>query len=344
MDIIYDDAQWKQANEAVKLMRDVFTEPGDEEGVARYRLWSAEEARERFLVGGEGMRGESVKGAVSYEAGSISAYIFVVGVLKLCLERGLELYTHTPVLKLEKTGEGDGEGWDVVTAKGTLKTKKVVCATNGYTAHLLPQFHTKIVPLRGQVTAHRPGSSLPSEGLETTYSFIYANGYEYMIPRPPSSPFPNDIIIGGGLARAKDEGLFEYGETDDSSLNPDISLYLRDTTATYFGPTANWEEDHKEGRVRREWTGIMGYTPDGFPFVGEVPRMEGVWIAAAFQGHGMVFCWECGRALVGLVEGRSGEVGGWFPRGAFGVTGERLGRVFGGRLHTGAGEGVGVGE
>lgn len=282
------------------------------------------------------MRGESVKGAVSYEAGSISAYGFVVGVLGLCLEGGLELFTHTPVTSLSKE---EGGSWDVKTERGTVRAKKVVCATNGYTSFLLPQFQGKIVPLRGQVTAHRPGTGIPAEGLENTYSFIYKGGYEYMIPRPRDSRFPEDIIIGGGLARAKDEGLNEYGETDDSSLNTEISSYLAATTATYFGPT--WGQDDKEGRVRREWTGIMGYTPDGLPFVGEVEGMQGVWIAAAFQGHGMVFCWECGRALCGMIEGR--DVGGWFP-GSFGVRGERLGRVFWGRLHTKAGNGGGEGD
>jgi glycine/D-amino acid oxidase-like deaminating enzyme len=330
VDVIYDEAQWTQCQDAVRLMQEVFKEPGDGEGAARYKLWSAEEARERFLVKGWGMRGEGVRGAVSYEAGSISGYKFVNGVLEMCLERRLELFTHTPVTKLERSRDG----WEVVAAKGSVKAKRVVVATNGYTAHLLPQFQAKIVPLRGQVTAHRPGSNMPSSGLDTTYSFIYENGYEYMIPRPPGSPFLGDIAIGGGLARARDEGLLEFGETDDSSLNTEISAYLHDTTATYFG--SGWGEDDKEGRVRREWTGVMGYSPDGFPFVGEVPGMEGLWIAASFQGHGMVFCWESARALVGMMGGM--EVGESFP-GVFGVSEGRLGKRFEGRLHTRVAEG-----
>ncbi|TVY35868.1 hypothetical protein LOCC1_G007110, partial [Lachnellula occidentalis] len=209
VDVIYDEAEWKRCVEAVALMKDVFTQPGDSEGVARYKLWSAPEARERFMVRGEGMRGEGVRGAVSYEAGSISGYAFVTGVLGLCLERGLQLYTHTPALKLTRAERADGD------ASGS---------------HLLPLFQGKIVPLRGQVTAHRPGSSMSGAGLDTTYSFIYKHGYEYMIPRPPGSPFPGDIIIGGGLARAADEGLREYGETDDGGLNGEISAYLAETT------------------------------------------------------------------------------------------------------------------
>ncbi|TVY31278.1 hypothetical protein LSUB1_G008950, partial [Lachnellula subtilissima] len=216
VDVIYDEAEWKRCNEAVALMREVFTQPGDSEGVARYQLWSAAEARERFLVQGEGMRGEEVRGAVSYEAGR------------------LQLYTYTPALSITKAewGQGqDGSGhWEIKTAKGILRAKKVVVATNGYTAHLLSAFQGKIVPLRGQVTAHRPGSGMPVAGLDTTYSFIYEHGFEYMVPRPAASPFPGDIVIGGGLARAVDGGLGEYGETDDGGLNGEISAYLEETT------------------------------------------------------------------------------------------------------------------
>jgi hypothetical protein len=57
----------------------------------------------------------------------------------------------------------------------------------------------------------------------------------------------------------------------------------------------------------------MGYSPDGFPFVGEVPGSRGLWASCSFQGHGMALCWMCARALVGMMSG-DGDVGGWFPR------------------------------
>jgi glycine/D-amino acid oxidase-like deaminating enzyme len=235
--------------------------PDELDSVARYTIWSKDEAREKFFV-----KGEECIGAVSYEAGSLSAYKFVIGVLKLCLKAGLELYTNTPSTSVDK--EADGL-WKVETPKGVVKAEKVVLATNGYTGFLSEKFRKIIVPLRGQITAHRPGSKMPKEGLPTTYSFIYKNGYEYMIPRPQGSKFAGDIIMGGGLVTAKDEGIDEFGTTDDTSINKEISAYLTETTSRYFGE--NWGEDDREGRIRKEWTGIMGYSSDGFPFVGEVP-------------------------------------------------------------------------
>ncbi|KAL3420607.1 FAD dependent oxidoreductase [Phlyctema vagabunda] len=320
VDIIYDESQWKSAKLAVEAMRNAM--PEDIEGAARYQFWTAEETVEKFHV-----RGDRPVGSVSYFAGSLSAYKLVVGVLKMCVEEGLQLYTNTPALSVKKGADGT---WSLETSRGIIKAKNVVLATNGYTAFLDKRFQGVIVPLRGQVTAHRPGSKQPRDGLGYTYSFIYADGYEYMIPRPKGSKFEGDIVIGGGLAKAPEVGVLEYGVTDDASKNAIISQYLHETTARYFGREA-WGDDHPDGRIRTEWTGIMGYSSDGFPFVGAVPGEEGLWMSASFQGHGMVLCFRSALALVQLMSGE--DVRGWFPD-AFRVTDERLGLRFRGRLHT----------
>ncbi|RDW71857.1 hypothetical protein BP5796_07891 [Coleophoma crateriformis] len=325
VDIIYDQQQWDSAHVAVETMRR--TMPDDLDGAARYVFWNAEETASKFHT-----KGERPIGSVSYFAGSLSAYKFVVGVLKMCLKSGMRLWTNTPAFAVTKGPDGL---WKIETSKGSIKARNVVLATNGYTAFLEQQFQGVIVPLRGQITAHRPGRNQPSSGLGVTYSFVYADGYEYMIPRPVGSKFAGDIIIGGGLMKAPSGGLSEFGNTDDTSKNPIITEYLTETTARYFGPEA-WGEDHPDGRIRKEWTGIMGYSSDGFPFVGSMPGKgkEGLWISASFQGHGMVLCFRSALALVGIMTGGEEEVEKWFPA-AFRMSEERLKIPFEGRLHTG---------
>ena len=321
VDIIYDQQQWDSGVKSIEAMRKAM--PELLETVARYELWDKDEARARFYV-----RGEECVGAVSYEAGSLSAYKFVIGVLKMVVNRGVGLFTNTPATKVAK---GEDGLWRVETPRDVVKAKRVVLATNGYTGFLCDKFQGKIVPLRGQITAHRPGTRQPVQGLPTTYSFIYKNGYEYMIPRPQGSKYARDIIMGGGLVMAKDEGVEEFGTTDDTTVNEDISNYLTKTTPRYFGE--DWGEDHEDGRIRKEWTGIMGYSPDGFPFIGEVPGEKDLWIAASFQGHGMVLCFMCARALVTMMAGEEETLQSWFPD-AFKVSEERLEAKFAGRLHT----------
>ncbi|PMD48442.1 FAD dependent oxidoreductase [Hyaloscypha variabilis F] len=321
VDIIYDQAQWDTGVKSIEAMRKAMPELLDT--VAGYKIWSKEEAKEKFYA-----KGEECVGAISYEAGSLSAYKFVIGVLKMVVKSGLELFTNTPATKVEKREDGT---WSVQTSRGVVIAKRVVLATNGYTGFLCEKFQGKIVPLRGQITAHRPGTNQPVSGLPTTYSFIYKNGYEYMIPRPQGTKYAGDIIMGGGLVMAKDEGLNEFGTTDDTTINEEISSYLTATTPRYFG--SNWGDDHEDSRIRKQWTGIMGYSPDGFPFIGEVPGEKNLWMAASFQGHGMVLCFLCARALVAMMGGEEEKLASWFPE-AFKVSEERLKKKFAGRLHT----------
>jgi len=220
--------------------------------------------------------------------------------------------------------------WKVDTKKGTIKARRVVLATNGYTGSICKKFQGAIVPMRGQITEHRPGKSMPKDGMGLTYSFIYADGYEYMIPRPQGTKFEGDIVIGGGLVKARHEGLEEFGTVDDTTLTPEISKYLTETTPRYFGES--WGEDHSDGRIRKEWTGIMGYSPDGFPFIGEVPGEKDLWIAASFQGHGMVLCFSCAKALVAMMNGEGKSLESWFPE-LFKVTKQRIKEKFTGKLH-----------
>lgn len=321
VDVFYDQGQVEKARNAVAKIKRVL---GEKDPAARYIFYSPEETEKKFLAQGS-------LGSLQYEAGSLSAYKFVTGVLDLALKKGLNLQTETPALKIARS-EDCQKGWTVYTPRGEVKAKKLLLATNGYTAHLYPTLQGVIVPLRGHMTAQRPGSGIPKEGLGGTYSFIYDSNYEYMIPRPPGSKFAGDIMIGGGAARAPNEGLFEWGETDDTTTDDFIRSYLEDCTKKYFG--TNWGEDDPEGRLRKAWTGVMGFSADGFPLVGQVPGEEDLYVAASFQGNGMVLCFEIARALVAIMnEEDERELNRWFPK-AFRMTSERTKHKFQGKLHS----------
>ncbi|KAI1307060.1 FAD dependent oxidoreductase [Xylaria venustula] len=323
VDVVYDAKQWEVARKAIKAMQDAM--PGDDAAV--YTLHSPEEVRDKFYCGKGGA--EDVCGGISYEAGSLNAYKFTTGVLKLCLKKGLNLQTNTPVTSVTRLPEG---GYQVETPRGTITARRVVMATNGYTARLLKRFQGVVVPLRGHVMAQRPGVNMPKGGLPGTYSFFYQKGYDYMIPRPQGCKFEGDIVIGGRLTSAVSEGLNEYGSTDDTAEDEDTMRDLGNTLPQYFGD--NWGFDNPEGRVRKQWTGIMGYGADGLPFVGEMPGEKDLWVSASFQGHGMVLCWMSARALVEMMEGRDGEtLRRWFPN-VFRIGEPRFNLTFNGRMHT----------
>ena len=315
VDVFYDEGQWNLANEAVAELQRVL---GAQDPAASYHFWDAEETEKNFLTSG-------TFGAVSYEAGSMSGYKLVTGILEMAIAKGLNLQTETPVLRIDR----DARGWTIETARGTVVAEKVVLATNGYTAHLYPALQGTIVPLRGHVTAQRPGNAMPPGGLATTYTFVYEDGYEYMIQRPQGSTNAGDIVIGGGMPETEQQSLYEFGTVDDSIKADTIVSYLHNCTEAYF--SANWGRDHIDGRVRQVWTGIMGYSSDGFPLVGPVPREQGLFVVASFQGHGMVLCLLAAQATTKMILGdNEQELDQWFPK-AFRMSEERMKMKFRGR-------------
>lgn len=317
IDVFYDEVQWKAAQESVALMEQLM---GDK--APKHIFHDTKATADKYLA-------PNSVGSLEYESGSLSAYKFTIGVLKLALKKGLNLQCNTPATAISKTP--DGLLWTVETPRGGIKAKKLVLATNGYSAHVFPRLQGVIVPLRGVVTAQRPGQHMPQTGLPTTYSFIYADGFEYMITRPAGTKFEGDIVIGGGMHVAADEGMSEYGNTDDTTYDVDSAAYLEACTRRYFGPQ-NWGPDHADGHCRRTWSGVMGFSSDGYPFVGPVPGEDGLFLDASFQGHGMVLCFLCARAAASMIEGYDdAELDRWLPR-AYRVTEERLGKKFAGKL------------
>ncbi|KAF2771725.1 FAD dependent oxidoreductase [Teratosphaeria nubilosa] len=321
VDIVYSQAQLELGCKAIARMREVM---GEDDPASQYTIWSAGEARKRF-------RTPDALGAFEYLAGSLSAYDFTIGLLKLSLAKGLNVQTHTPAHSITRRDVDGKVKWTVQTQRGSITTTNLILATNGYTAHLLPQTQGVIVPLRGQVVAQRPGRGLPQKGLEHTYSFIHEIGYEYMITRPPSSRNEGDMVIGGGMWTLPNDGASEYGGTDDSVLEPTIAAFLRKCTSGYFGD--DWGRDHPDGRIKTEWSGIMGASADGLPYVGPVPTLPGLWLSASFNGHGMVWCFKAAEAVVELMAGTREAreaVQHWFPASAI-ITEARLKCKFSGR-------------
>ena len=355
VDLIYDKPTFELGKLAIQALRaDAEAHEKEEGKAAWYRIHEdISDIQTRFCVAAKNTnpmidQEEELSGAFEYLAGRIHAYRFTTGILSTCVQKGLQLCTNTPVHAIRPTSTPPStptSKWQVFTQHTIIPAQTVILATNGYTPYLLPALQSAIVPMRGQITVHRPGpaAKLPSP-LPTTYSFIYKNGYEYMIPRPlqegqhhhQKKHETQHIIIGGGLGRLPNAGETEYGTVNDSALNPQISTYLRESLVHYHGPTI-WGESTKpqadnetDDRIVQEWTGIMGATADGRPFVGEVPGKQGLWVSAGFNGHGMVLCLKAAGALVEMIDGKG--IPKWFPE-SFLVGEERVAKVrFGGRV------------
>ncbi|KAL1678364.1 FAD dependent oxidoreductase [Schizophyllum commune] len=242
----------------------------------------------------------------------------------------LTLHTRTPVNTITaittSSNVNSDRRWSLSTPRGAVTCNYVLHATNAYASHLLPHLAgpAGIVPARGQVAALR--AAAPLEELSTV-SWDGNEGFEYWFPRPvrgkdttnatfsssitsssnttsPSNPTHPLVIVGGGREAAAP--TYETGVEDDSAVNPSVSRVLRDFLPEVF------PGKYEKGReFEMEWTGIMGFTRLGVPFVGPVldktkgstdtETYQGQYISAGYTGHGMPKAYACAEAAASMI-------------------------------------------
>lgn len=268
-------------------------------------------------LGALGVQKGCVAALVNKKAATVWPYKLVMHMIRSLIEtKSINLQTNTPVERMSRN-QDDGK-WHLHTPRGTIRATHIVLATNAHTSHLLHDFAPLIVPARGYVTALIPpsqGKATP-ETLRNSYALIAHSPNsggdldedDYLVQRP-YSPGPNHkthLIFGGGHY---DGTLPSVGpETaDDSIVDPDAVAYLRKAVLKAIKLPGHTEE-LSELDAEYQWAGIMGYSRDNRPWVGEMPGMKGLFVAAGYTGHGLPNGPMCAKAIVEMIlEGRSGK-------------------------------------
>ncbi|TFK57733.1 FAD dependent oxidoreductase [Heliocybe sulcata] len=355
VDVYFDDARFGTAEEAFKVWQmdmsadtDTFYAADKESAIkvcycileGKYRVMDSGYSASLQNFG----LADEVSGAIIGAAGAVHPYRFVTSILSNLLKRHPDhffLSTHTPCTGIHSSPRG----YTVVTPLGTITTPHVVHATNAWVSHLVTSLRTKVVPIRGNMTAQRPGQALSRSTLDgyRAHIFYRDQGYDYLTQLPDGE---HELMFGGGFAQQNKNGLSEVADLDDGSLNWGITNHLGGALPHYFGPS-NWGAeaqpsnsserdvaDWPSGRMKSFWTGILGISVDGRPWVGRLPPImtrrhppvplpgkspltsaPSEWIAAGYSGEGMPHAWMSGKGLAYMVLGVEKETGlyEWFP-------------------------------
>ena len=222
----------------------------------------------------------------------------------------------------------------------------------------------KVIPARGTMSAQRPGASLSPSTRDGFRSFVFhpgGLGYDYLTQLPTGE---HELMFGGGWASAFDAAFSDIGKSDDSEFSVPVAGHLAGALPLYFG-LKNWgkeatvakrqkgEYEWDEGRTKAQWSGILGISADGLPWVGRLPSkisgratpqpllngslaystvsekdqlrlatsmvsqrlaFPGEWISAGYTGEGMVHAWMCGKALAAMLQDAESELEEWFPK------------------------------
>lgn len=185
----------------------------------------------------------------------------------------VELREHCPVAGFVQDG---GRIRGVTTADGEIRADRVVLAAGAWSGELLKTLGLvlPVEPVKGQMILYKCAEDfLPS--------MVLAKG-RYAIPRRDGH-----ILVGSTL---------EYAGFDKTPT--DNALESLKASAEELLPAL------KDAEVVGHWAGLRPGSPEGIPFIGEVPSHPGLWLNCGHFRNGLVLAPASCQLLADLMLGR----------------------------------------
>jgi D-amino-acid dehydrogenase len=209
-------------------------------------------------------------GVIAHGEGRIRPELFTAGVRRALDERGATVVEDAPVSALNR----DGQGWRADTPAGAWRADAVVIAA-GVASERLLSAHGVRIPIaaaKGYSRTYAPHDTGPRQPL-------YLEG-----PKVAISVFDGGVRVSGTL---------ELGARS-------LALSARRLGAIAAAAQRalpGWQMPPR----RRDWAGMRSLSPDGLPYIGPVPGLDGLHLATAHGTLGMTLAPLTGELLSELL-------------------------------------------
>lgn len=202
------------------------------------------------------------------------------GLFDLVQAAGATVQGNCAVMRIEQNREGFG----IMTPRGTINTRDVILATNGYTNTVAPWHRRRVIPIGSYIITTEPIASNLMETLIPKARMLTDTRKLVYYYRP--SPDHTRIVFGGRVA---------LKETDPRESAPRLHAAM---TAIF--------PDLARTRITHSWVGFVAYTFDTMPHTG---IRDGIHYAMGYCGSGVslasYFGMRIGQRVLGSSEGRT---------------------------------------
>lgn len=173
--------------------------------------------------------------------------------------------------------EDQGAGL-LVKANGLrIRCQAVVLCANAWSSQLSSFFKDKISPMRGQIITTEPVAQF----LEPAYCSFVLDYFRQAA---------DGRVLIGGFRNADVEK--EVGFSDE--INPRITEKLEGFLNDHF-PILRGK------RIDYRWSGVMGFSKDGYPMVGSLSEDPRIFYNVGFTAHGLGFTFATGELTARLM-------------------------------------------
>jgi glycine/D-amino acid oxidase-like deaminating enzyme len=218
-------------------------------------------------------------GMVDESSASLNPARYVNGLAKAAQRHGACLFDHTRVTSVSSQPNGASGSFRVETTRGTLTAKEVFLASGAYTSEATPTLRRKVIPIGSYIIATEV---LPEALAEVSprNRMIYDSKhflYYYRLT-------PDNRMLFGGRAAFFPESKSTVRKSAELLRQGMVQVYpqLRDTKIDYV------------------WGGTLDFAMDVMPHAGKI---DGMYFAVGFAGHGVAAATWMGAKLAGVICG-----------------------------------------
>src|SRR5260221_10408872 len=224
-------------------------------------------------------------GIVDDTSAGLNPARYVAGLARAAQSAGACLHDHTRVLKIDSQSASGTRRFSLQTSRGPLSAREVVLASGAYTTGVTPALRKKVIPIGSYIIATEVLPESLARELSPRNRMIYDSKhflYYYRLT-------PDNRMLFGGRAAFFPETENTVRQSAEILRRGIIKVYpqLRDT------------------KVEFVWGGTLDFTLDVMPHAGKI---DGMYFAAGFAGHGVAAATWLGMKLAGLICGDSSSI------------------------------------
>ncbi|NOX73768.1 MAG: FAD-binding oxidoreductase [Alphaproteobacteria bacterium] len=229
-----------------------------------------------------GASGPEFHGGIISKAGfALNPLKYSLGLARAAQKAGARLFGGSTVTAIAK----EGAGFILTTGTATIRAKKLIIATNGYSADDLPNaLGGRFLPLLSTIMVTRPitEDEQTAQGWATdlmAYDSRHLLHYFRLMP----------------------DGRFLFGQRGAVTATPAATKAAQQTSRRDFERMfPAW----RHIKTDYNWAGLLCLTRNLHQFAGPIPTLQGAFAALGYHGNGVAMASYAGRAVADIAMGK----------------------------------------
>jgi glycine/D-amino acid oxidase-like deaminating enzyme len=224
-------------------------------------------------------------GMVDERSAGLNPARYVAGLAHAAKRAGACLYDHTRVTSVQPELLNGTRRFQIETSRGSIAVREVILASGAYTTEATPALQKKIIPIGSYIIATEVLSAELARELSPRNRMIYdSKHFLYYYRLTPD----NRMLFGGRAA---------FFPATENTVRQSAEILRRGMISVY--------PQLRDTKVEFVWGGTLDFTLDVMPHAGKIDDM---YFAAGFAGHGVAAATWFGAKLAGLICGDPNDI------------------------------------